>query len=78
MFVFFFKGNISDSGGRLGLLRVAGGCGRGLTGQRVHGAQELIRDAASLAEPAEQGAMDCGGVISDGVLPGEEEARDRL
>lgn len=78
LFCFFLRGNISDGGGRLGLLRVAGGCGRGLTGKRVHGAQELIRDAAGLTQPAEQGAVDCGGVISDGVLPGEEEAWDRL
>lgn len=79
VFLFFLKGgNISDGGGRLGLLRVAGGGGRGLARERVHGAQELIRDAAGLAQPAEQGAVDCGGVISDGVLPGEEEAWDGL
>lgn len=76
--MFFKGGNISDSGGRLGLLGVAGGCGRGLARKRVHGAQELIRDAAGLTQPAEQGAVDCGGVISDGVLPGEEEAWDGL
>lgn len=60
------------------MLRVAGGRGRGLARKRVHGAQELIRDAAGLAQPAQQGAVDRGGVISDGVLPGEEEAWDGL
>lgn len=69
---------ISDAGGRLGLLRVAGSCGSGLSGQRVHGTQELICNASGLAEPAEQGTMDRSGVIPDCVLPGEEETRDRL
>lgn len=69
---------ISDAGGGLSLLRVAGGCGSGLSGKRVHGTQELICNASGLTEPAEQGAVDCGGVIPDGVLPGEEETRDRL
>lgn len=69
---------ISDAGGGLSLLRVAGGCGSCLSGQRVHGTQELIRNASGLSEPAEQGAVDCGGVIPDGVLPREEETRDRL
>ncbi len=69
---------ISDAGGGLSLLRVAGGCGSGPSGERVHGTQELIRNASGLAEPAEQGAVDCSGVIPDGVLPGKEETRDRL
>ena len=69
---------ISDAGGGLGLLRVAGSCGSGLSGQRVHGTQELICNASGLAEPAEQGTVDRGRVIPDCVLPGEEETRDRL
>lgn len=69
---------ISHAGGGLSLLRVAGGRGSGLSGERVHGTQELICDASGLAEPAEQGTVDCSGVIPDGVLPGEEETRDRL
>lgn len=67
-----------DTWGRLRLLWVAGSCGRGLSGQRVHGTQELVGDASGLTEPAEQGAVDRGGVIPDRVLPGEEETRDRL
>jgi len=62
----------------MSLLRVAGGCGRGLSGERVHGAQELVGDASGFAEPAEQGAVHRGGVVPDRVLPGEEEARHRL
>lgn len=68
----------SDGGGGLSLLRVAGGCGRGLSGKCVHGTQELICDASGLAEPAEQGAVDCGRVVPDRVLPGEEETRHGL
>lgn len=69
---------ILDTGGGLNLLGVAGGCGRGLSGKGVHGTQELICDASGLAQPAEQGAVDCGWVISDGVLPSKEETRNRL
>ena len=68
----------SDGGGGLSLLRVAGCCGRGLSGKRVHGAQELIGDASGLAEPAEQGAVNRGRVVPDRVLPGEEETRHGL
>lgn len=68
----------SGAGGGLRLLRVAGGCGSGLPGQRVHGAQELVGDASGLAEAAEQGTVDRGGIVPDGVLTGEEEARNRL
>lgn len=71
-------GEFSDAGGGLSLLRVAGGRGGGPSGKSVHGTQELVRDAAGLTEPAEQGAVNRGGVIPDGVLPGEEESRDRL
>lgn len=69
---------VSDAGGGLRLLRVTGSCGSGLSGQRVHGTQELICDAPGLPEPAEQGAMNCSGVIPDGVLTSEEQAGDRL
>lgn len=62
----------------MSLLRVTGSCGSGLPGKRVHGPQELISDASGLAQPAEQGAVDCGGVIPDRVLPREEQARDGL
>lgn len=72
------KRQFLDGGGGLGLLRVAGGCGRGLSGECVHGTQELVGDASCLAETAEQGAVNRGRVVPDGVLPGEEEARDRL
>lgn len=67
-----------DTGGGLNLLGVAGGCGRGLSGKGVHGTQELICDASGLAQPAEQGAVDGGWVISDGVLPSKEETGNRL
>lgn len=67
-----------DSRGGLGLLRVVGGGGCGLSGECVHGAQELVSDASCLSEPAEQGAVNCGWVIPDGVLTGKEQARDRL
>lgn len=69
---------ISDAGGGLSLLRVAGGCGSGLPGKRVHGTEELICNASGLTEPTEQGAVDCGRVIPDGVLSREEETRNRL
>lgn len=62
----------------LGLWRVAGSCGRSLSRECVHGSQELICDASSLPESTEEGTVDCGGVISDGVLPGEEKARHGL
>lgn len=68
----------SDGGGGLRLLRVASGGGRGLSGQRVHGAQELVGDPAGLAKAAQQGAVNGGRVVSDGVLTGEEEPRDGL
>lgn len=71
-------GTVSDTGGGLGLLRVAGGCGGGLPGERVHGTEELVCDASGLAEPAEQGAVNRGRVIPDGVLAGEEQTRDGL
>lgn len=69
---------MSGAGGGRSLLRVAGGGGRGLSGEGVHGAQELVGDASGLAEPAEEGAVDRGGVIPDGVLAGEEQTRDGL
>lgn len=67
-----------SAGSRLSLRRVAGGRGSGLSGKRVHGAQELVGDAPGFPEAAEQGAVNCGGVVSDGVLAGEEEAGDGL
>lgn len=70
--------SFSHARGGLSLRRVAGGCGRGLSGECVHGTQELICNTSCLAEPTEQGAVDCSRVIPDGVLPGEEETRDRL
>ena len=69
---------MSDAGGGLSLLRVAGSCRSGLSGKSVHGTEELICDATGLAEPAQQGTMNCGRVIPDGVLTGEEQTRDRL
>lgn len=69
---------VSDAGGGLRLLRVAGSCGSGLSGQRVHGTQKLICDAPGLTEPAEQGAVNCGWVIPDGVLTSKEQTGDRL
>lgn len=71
-------GTMSDARGGLSLLRVAGGCRSGLSGKRVHGTEELICDATGLAETAQQGAVDCGRVIPDGVLTSEEQTRDRL
>lgn len=71
-------GLVSDGGSGRSLLRIAGGCGRGLSRQRVHGSQELIGDATGLSEPAEQGAVNRGRVVSDGVLAGKEQARNRL
>lgn len=70
--------SISDAGGGLSLLRVAGSRGSGLSGKCVHGTQELVCDASGLAQPAEQRAVNCSGVIPDCVLPGEEETRDGL
>lgn len=69
---------LSDRGGGLGLLRVGGGRGRGLSWECVHGAQELVGDASCLAEPAEQSAVDGGRVVSDRVFAAEEEPGDGL
>lgn len=68
----------SHTGGGLSLRRVAGSCGSGLSGKCVHGTKELIRDASGLAQPAEEGAVDSGGVVPDGVLSGKEQTRDGL
>lgn len=62
-----------DAGGGL-----KGGGGRGLSGEGVHGAQELVCDASRLSQAAEQGTMHRGWVIPDSVLPSEEQTRDRL
>lgn len=76
----FFPGlrSRSDAGSGLRLLGVTGGGGRGLSGECVHCAEELICDASGFPEAAEQGAVDCSGVISDGVFAGEEQTRDGL
>lgn len=71
-------GLVSDGGSGRSLLRVAGGCGRGLSRQCVHGPQELVGDAPGLSEPTEQGAVNRGRVVSDGVLAGKEQARNGL
>jgi len=67
-----------DAGGRLALRGVAGRRRGGLPGQGVHGAQELVGDAARLAEPAEQRPVHRGRVVPDGVLPREEQPGDGL
>ena len=43
-------------------------------GGGVGAAQELVRNPARLPEAAEEGAVDGGGVVTDRVLPPEEEA----
>lgn len=51
---------------------------RGLAGQGVHGPQELVGDAAGLAQAAQQRAVHRGRVVADGVLTREEQPRDGL
>lgn len=64
---------VSHAGSLLG-----GHSGRGLPGQGVHGPQELVGDAASLAQPAEQRPVHRGRVVADRVLAREEQPRDGL
>lgn len=64
---------LSHAGSLLG-----GHTGRGLPGQGVHGPQELVSDASSLPQAAEQRAVHRGRVVADGVLTREEQPRDGL
>lgn len=50
----------------------------GLAGQGVHGPQELVGDAAGLAQPAQQRPVHRGRVVADGVFAREEQPRDGL
>lgn len=73
------KRTVSDGGGSgLSLRWVVGGGGRGLPGERVHGAKELVCDAPGLAEAAEEGTVYRGWVVPNCVLAGEEESGNRL
>lgn len=49
-----------------------------MSGEGVHGAQELVGDASRLSQAAEQSAVHRGWVVADRVLTGEEQTWDGL
>lgn len=57
---------------------LGGHSGRGLPGQGVHGPQELVGDAAGLAQPAQQRPVHRGRVVADRVLARKEQPGDGL
>lgn len=52
--------------------------GRCLAWQRVHGSQELVCNPPCLSEPAEQGSVDSGWVVTNRMLTGKEQTGNRL